>query len=645
MYFYQVAVASAAYHGQGYLTYSHSKKIPVGAIVEVQLRNTRVNGVVLGSDSKPKFKIKEIDNISEIILPQYSLSLLKWIKSYYPAPLGTITSLFVNKNIHYANNLPPEITTLMPVQLQKLPALNTEQKSIIKAIEESPSKAFLLHGETASGKTHIYLELTKDCLSHGKSVLVLVPEISLTSQLVKVFQQYFGDQVVLTHSDLTPKQRSLAWNKIYQARTPQIIIGPRSALFAPINNKLGLIVLDEAHEPAYKQETSPHYQSSRVAAALSSIHGAKLMLGSATPLVSDYYSFELRNLPILKLKSVVFDTGSRKTELIDLKDSSLFTMHPFLSNPLLEAIQNALSKGEQALIFLNRRGSARRIFCKNCLWSADCPRCSLPLIYHGDKHLLRCHSCGLVQKVISKCQKCDSDEIIFKSIGTKALEASLKKLFPQSKIQRFDTDSSKSESISVLYNTIHSGEVDILVGTQMLAKGLDLPKLSVVGVVFADSSLTFPDYTADERTYQLINQVLGRVGRGHRKGKVFIQTYNSSSQILKDAVTGNWDDFYSRQISQRLKYGFPPIYYFLKIQIRRASSKNAEEAIVDLISKLPRMSEKIIISDPVPAFTEKRSGKYYWQTTIKSKNRELLTALIKELPPNTFYDLDPNNLL
>ena len=645
MHYFQVAVSSSKYHGLDPLTYSFDKQLKPGSVVAVPLRSGVAAGIVLGPENgsvPPRIKaIEEV--IFDTPLPSSSLKLLDWLRQYYPAPLGAITQQFVSQHVlkKAAESSDEKIST----KISKLPTLTEDQQAALEQIKSSPSQHFLLHGEIATGKTRIYIELVKDCVSSGRSAIVLVPEIALTPQLVEIFQSQFPAQVLLSHSDLTPVQRLNIWCRSLESDGPKIIIGPRSALFSPIAN-VGLIVVDEAHEPAYKQEQAPYYQTTRVAASLATIHGAKLILGSATPLISDYYFAEQKHLPIIRLtKPAVDSKASRQVHLVNLKDKELFTGQPYLSSPLITALKQTLERNEQALIFLNRRGSARRVICQNCFWTAECPKCNLPYVYHGDDHSLRCHSCGRRAPVPAVCPTCSGTDILFKSIGTKALESMLSKLFPKARIKRFDTDIAKAERLPAHFAKIAKGEVDILVGTQMIAKGLDLPNLSLVGVVFADSSLTFPDYTAEERTYQLIRQVIGRIGRGHRDGQAIVQTYNLGSPALKDAIIGNWKDFYQRQIDQRKLFGFPPFYFVLKIQIARASRKSAETACSKLAGSIAENMRKVEISAPMPCFSEKQRGKYCWQLIIKSKHRQLLTQIIKQLPSGTRYDIDPNDLL
>jgi primosomal protein N' (replication factor Y) len=642
--FYNVLVSSNRYHGSEFLTYGGDQKFQPGSIVVVPLRQQPVLAIVTGKAAKPAFATKPITRlVSDTPLPAGSLGLLEWLRDYYPAPLGSITSQFVPSSL--LGKTVAEVPANTVNNAKKLPELTKEQKDVLKSVEKSRQKTFLLHGDTGTGKTRVYIELAKKQLEMNKSVLVLTPEIGLTPQLVREFETVFGRRVIVMHSNLTDKERRSAWLKILESKQPVIAIGPRSALFAPFTS-LGLVVVDEAHDSAYKQEQAPHYQAARVASKLAEIHGATLIFGTGTPAVTEYYIARAKKTPILRMQELAVRTQAKPDiELIPGRDRTHFSRHPYLSNELLDSIENALKSGEQSLVFLNRRGTARLVMCQNCGWQAVCPTCDLPLTYHGDKHIMRCHTCGFKQAAVSTCPICNSADIIFKSIGTKSLADALTQLFPKARVQRFDTDNAKAERLEEHYHQISSGDIDILVGTQILAKGLDLPKLAVVGVVAADSSLYFPDYTAEERTYQLLNQVIGRVGRGHRAGKAIIQTYSPESPAIKAALNKDWDSFYKSQLVEREKFMFPPFCYLLKLSCARKTPKGAETAATTLLKKLKDLRLPVQIIGPAPAFHEKVRSNYVWQLVIKAKSRGELLKIINELPAGWSYDLDPTNLL
>jgi len=641
--FYEVWVRSNRYHGNEALTYSSQQQLSAGAIVRVPMQRETVPGVVTKVVSKPKFATKPISFMYDLpAVPTTLLRLTDWLRAYYPAPLGIVAQQLIPAGLLEDSKIIAAKSSSAPST--KLPPLTNEQSDVLQKIDHSDT--YLLHGKTGSGKTRIYSELAQRSLTDGKSALILTPEISLTSQLVNRFKAIFGEQVVLLHSQLTPKERREAWLKLLGASEPLVVIGPRSALFSPLKN-IGLIVLDESHEPAYKQEQAPHYHASRVAAQLRNLHDATLVLGSATPSIGDYFLAEQKDKPILTLTQLAQQTSDlpSETTIIDLKDRSFFTRTAHLSTPLISAMQEALARGEQSLLYLNRRGTARTILCENCGWQALCPHCDLPLTYHGDAHELRCHVCNYHQPSPSVCPECKHTDILFKTIGTKAIVDEVQRLFPNARVARFDTDNLKAERFEQQFDAIHAGEVDILVGTQLIAKGLDLPRLSVLGIVAADSSLQMPDFTASERTYQLLTQVLGRVGRGHVASHTFIQTYQPDNPILQAAVSGDWDSFYTTELQERKLFNFPPYTNLLKLTVRRASFKAAEKAAQEFASKLQKSGLKIIIDGPAPAFHEKLVGKYQWQLIVKSAQRSELLKVIKLLPTNWSYDIDPIDLL
>jgi primosomal protein N' (replication factor Y) len=643
MYYYEVLVAHATYHGNDALTYSSTAEISVGGLVRVSLRERSILGIVLRTVIKPSFDVKPIAAVADYpALPAQSLRLLAWIRAYYPAPLGAVVRQFVPPTeIFPAAEKPIAIT--LPSSTQ-LPPLSADQTAALAAIQ--PRGTHLLHGITGSGKSRVYVELALRAFTAGKSALILTPEIGLTAQLTRTFTDVFGIAVFVLHSGLTAAERRTIWFQILARTTPTVVIGPRSALFSPLRN-IGVIVVDESHDNAYKNESAPHYLASRVAGKLAMLYDASLVLGSATPSIEDYYLAVAKKRPIISMQNLARQSSdtATKTQMVDMRKNELFSRNRLLSNTLLTEITQALQRGEQALVYLNRRGTANVILCSSCGWQSLCPNCDLTLTYHGDAHELRCHVCGFHSGLPTSCPVCSGTDILFKSIGTKAVASALEKLFPAARIQRFDTDAKKSERLEQHLSAITEGEVDIIVGTQMIGKGLDLPKLSVVGIINADSSLLIPDYTAGERTYQLISQVVGRVGRGHRAGHVVVQSYDPENATLQAALHSEWDTFYSAELTERKTYLFPPYTYLLKLRVLRATSKSAEQAAEKHALKLAADYTDIAIEGPSPSFHPRERGKYSWQILIKAPRRQLLVDIINTLPSGWTYDIDPSNLL
>jgi primosomal protein N' (replication factor Y) len=645
MFFYFVWVRSSHYHGQEALTYASKKHLKTGTIVRVPLQHESVLGVVTGSTSQPRFKTKEIEEAFD--LPQLPASLLKvgsWLQYYYPAPLGVITqqllpaalpAKLLNREEPADFPAPKEITKTK---------LTKDQSNALDLIETSGS--YLLHGITGSGKTRLYTELAIKSVADGKSVVILTPEISLTSQLAINFRSVFGDRVIVIHSRQTQNERIKSWLMCLTSSEPLVVIGPRSALFSPLQ-KIGLIVLDEAHEAAYKQEQAPQYQTGRVAAYLANLSRAVLLLGSATPSVTDYYLAKEKGRPIIELKQLaqINTIPKNKVLIVDHKKHELFNRSPFLSQPLLESIEQSLGLKRQSLLYLNRRGTARLIMCENCGWQANCPHCDLPLTYHGDTHTLRCHSCNYVTAALASCPACGHPSILFKTAGTKAIVEDVQRLFPHATVARFDTDNLKSERFEQHYEAVYAGKVDILVGTQLLAKGLDLPLLSTLGVILADTSLYMPDFSAQERTFQLLSQVLGRIGRGHVAGNAVIQTYHPEHPILESALNADYASFYVAELAIRKQFFFPPYCFLLKLSVRRASAANAESAAAKLKHDIEHSGTRVMVEGPAPCFYERFQKKYQWQLVVKAVERSELIKIIRSLPANWSYDIDPVDLL
>src|SRR3989344_4243752 len=647
MFYYEVLVADSKYRGEKPLTYSSALELRLGHVVSVPMRNRMVTGFVDKKVARPDFEAKAIRHLlSSQPLPQHLLKLAQWLKSYYYCNLGEAL-----------RQLAPSKPTLQAAKAEVLPPflnrsdrldgdkLTPEQNRAIRTIKSGKENTYLLHGETGSGKTRVYLELAKEVLANGRSIILLTPEIALTAQLAAAAKSFLKVPVLTAHSQLTLAQRKKLWLEILQTSRPIVIVGPRSALFSPLPNP-GLIVLDEAHEPAYKQQQAPHYHTARAASQLAALTGAKTLLGTATPSIDDYY-LATSHRAVIRMSKLARQTkpATVKTEVIDIKDRANFPTDPQLSKQLLGAIKKTLAEGQQVLIYLNRRGSARLVLCEQCGWQLLCPRRAVPMVYHHDHHEARCHICGFRQPPPINCPKCSKPDLIYKNAGTKTIADSLTRAFPHRRLQRFDSDNLNEERLHNLYSDIIAGKVNILVGTQLLAKGLDLPKLGMVGIVSAETSLALPDYTAEERAFQLLYQVIGRVGRGYGHGKVVIQAYDPSNTVIQAAITKNWLKFYNETLKQRRQFNFPPFVFVLKLVCKRASQTSARRAAENLRVRLEEVRLPVEIVGPTPSFYEHRYGAYYWQLVIKSKSRRPLGQIVELLPANWIADIDPINLL
>lgn len=642
-YFYLVTLAGVVRADASAFTYHADSPLAIGTLVRVSVGTRLANGIVLEAiKQKPSFKTKPINEVlASRPLPKQLLELANWLGDYYVTHMGLVLQTLLPSGLHKVRRSAYKSTAPSVRNRAKI-VLNKDQLLALKLIRSSKSSSFLLHGVTGSGKTQVYIEAAKHQARQGKSSIILVPEIALTPQLVAEFAQHFP-RLLVTHSKMTETQRHQVWLNALSSDEPMVVIGPRSALFMPLNT-IGLVVVDECHEPSYKQEQSPRYSALRAASILAKAHGARLIFGSATPSVSDYYLAQANKYPILKLSKTANATQAITIKNIDYKKRDNFRKHHFISDALYTSIEQALAAKQQILLFHNRRGTAPTTLCDHCGWIAECPTCFLPLTLHADTHELRCHVCMFKQVVRSSCPACHEPTITFKGIGTKLIETEVAKLFPKARLARFDADTEDQNAIHNQYQALYNGDIDIMIGTQVLAKGLDLPKLTVVGVIQADSGLIIPDYQADERVFQLLYQVMGRVGRGILPGTVVIQTYQPEHPIIQAAIARDYQQFYRAEINKRTKSHFPPFRFILKLTCSYKTENGAVEASRRLGRAL-HANPHIEVLGPAPAFYERQGGAYRWQLIIKAKQRSELQAIAKQLPANWQFDLDPASLL
>lgn len=645
MNYYLVAPAKTFHNSDNTLTYASAEPLKIGHIVEIPLGKNTTVGIVSAKTTKPDFETKEIIRVLYAEpLPKHLVKALFWLSDYYRCPLSTVVQAMLPRGITKKRR---KLKADNSIAVPKAPTnpLNAAQKRAIKEINQNPANTVLLHGITGSGKTNIYIELAKQTLAKQESVILLVPEIALTSQLVRNFQAHF-DQVVLLHSAQTEAVRHQLWEKSLQADQPHIIIGPRSALFAPVRN-LGLIIIDEAHEPSYHQDQNPKYSALRLAAIM-----AKTILGSATPLVADYYICKQHKAIVELSELAVKNDKNTDISVIDLKNRPDFTRSRLLSNQLIASIQKSLDNHTQSMIFHNRRGTAPLTICDHCGWQALCQNCLLPLVLHADKYQMRCHTCGRTYPVPTACPECQNATIHHKGFGTKMLEEELRRLFPQARIARFDTDTESGQQLTQIYDQVYAGEYDILVGTQMIAKGFDFPKLSTLGIAQADAGLSLPDYSSEERTFQLITQVIGRAKRGHQNSHIFIQSFQPDHPLISFATQSDYASFYNYLLQKRKIGTLPPYSFLLKISLTYKTERSAILGTQKLNKKIiqfihQHQLSQVSVTPPTPAFHEHTASGYTWQITIKAKSRKDLLAIFDALDKNPYlhYDFDPITLL
>lgn len=520
--------------------------------------------------------------------------------------------------------------------------LNQEQVEVFKHFKNNEKlNLFLLHGITGSGKTEIYLNAAAEALDQGKQALYLVPEIALTPQTLERTRHRFGDEVALLHSNMSDGERYDQWFKIKNKKT-NLILGARSALFAPFQD-LGLIIVDEEHESSYKQEESPRYHTRVVVEKLSALSGAKVIFGSATPSLESFYAAQNGEYCYLGLKERFNQKPLPQVAIVDMREELRQGNKNILSNSLLEAVNHSLAEQEQVILLLNRRGYSTFILCRDCGYTLTCPNCDVSLTYHQSEKVLRCHYCDYRQKVPDLCPKCKSSRIRYFGHGTQKLEEELANYYPQARIVRMDLDStSRKGSHHRIYQELASGEVDILLGTQMVAKGLDLPRVTLVGVISADSTLNIPDFRAAERTFQLLTQVAGRAGRGEKTGRVIFQTYNPDHYSLQFAKDHDYPHFYQAEIERRRELQYPPFSEFVKIAFTGLNFEKVQQAAEtfaqisrELISKYANRAveepSSFELMGPAPALIPKIESKFRWQLLIKSNQQSHLNDFINNL--------------
>ncbi len=528
--------------------------------------------------------------------------------------------------------------------------LNEEQAEALAAIFEDldaeTKTPILLKGVTGSGKTEVYLQAIAEVIDRGKSCIVLVPEISLTPQTTERFKRRFAaiqDQVAILHSNLSDGERHDEWRKILDGKA-RIVIGARSAIFAPLEN-VGLIVVDEEHENTYKQENPPRYQGRDIAVVRAKLEGATLLLGSATPALESYQNAKTGKYRLVELTERADSHSLPLTRVVDMRTEGKSTKGKagtaILSAPLKEAIDQRLDRGEQTILFLNRRGFSPSVLCQDCGHRVECPHCSVTLTYHENDSRLICHICGFQRIPLQKCPECSSPSIHFAGYGTERVEGILNKVFKRAKIARVDTDAMKRRGqLQETLNAFKAQKYDILIGTQMIAKGLHFPNVTLVGVLAADISLHIPDFRAGERTFQLITQVAGRAGRGHLLGEVVVQTFTPHNASIQFARHHDYDGFADQELEARQGLGFPPYSHVTVITTRSEHERKAEFSLQTLVKRMRRdLPEEIRLTDPMPSPLVKAAGQFRFQVLLRAKNPRKITEHVrKHLGGMTFPD-------
>lgn len=633
--------------------YETDLDVSIGSVVLVSLRNRNLRGIVTKIVAKPKFKTKAVKKVQmeEPALTDIQLVLAKKISEYYFSSLGdTISCMLPFALGKKRRNLKEKKSGFKKEFPHKL---TPGQKKIFDEISKAkPSSKHLLFGVTGSGKTEIYLQLIADALKKNQGTIILVPEISLTPQALERYEARFQGKVAVWHSNLLETEKYDTWEKI-RSGEKKVVIGARSAIFTPVQN-LGYIFIDEEHETSYKQDQAPRYETHRVAEWLTDLSGAKLVLGSATPKIETYHKTQTKKYSLCTLNKRIIQESMPPVKVVDLRDEFKKGNKSIFSDDLYEAVNDALSEKKQVMLFVNRRGASTFVVCRDCGYVAECPNCEIPLTFHlsnGKVGDLKCHHCDHKENVPTFCPKCKSTAIKYFGLGTQKAEIEAKKMFPKAKIVRMDRDTTKKRgSHGEIYQSFAKKEFDIIIGTQLIAKGWDLPNVSVVGVVSADTMLNLPDFRSAERTFDLLTQVAGRTGRGFHPGKVVIQTYSPENYAIRLAAKHDFESFYEREIKERKKYSYPPFSILVKLVYSSSDIKKAQKEAAEMAEALEKKDKKdVSILGPSPAFLAKLAGKYRYQIVIKLKTDEakkyILDIIQKNYKPGWTVDVDPESLL
>jgi primosomal protein N' (replication factor Y) len=538
-------------------------------------------------------------------------------------------------------------------ELELTPEQNSALQEIISAISSpNNSQSFLLQGVTGSGKTEIYLRAAEEVIKRGRQAIVLVPEIALTPQTVRRFLSRFPGQVGIVHSKLSEGERYDTWRR---ARTGvlKVIIGARSALFSPLPN-IGLIVADECHDSSYYQSDPPFYQAVTAAQMYARFTGAVCVLGSATPTVVQRYQAEAQQLRYLQLPRRITGSDLPYVQIVDMRDELKAGQRGIFSRLLLRELEAALTRGEQAILFLNRRGTATYIFCRDCGYVLRCPNCNTPLTLHIDeKERLLCHQCGYQRQKPKECPNCKSKQIREYGLGSERVETEVMALFPNTRTLRWDWETTRQKDAHEMILTHFANhQADVLIGTQMLAKGLDLPLVTLVGIVLADVGLYLPDPFAGERVFQVLTQVAGRAGRSERGGKVILQTFDPSNEVIQSTARHDVNGFYDKELAQRRRLGYPPFARLVRLEYRHTDQTSAENEAHRVATRLREYLSTpawrlVTMIGPVPSFYAKLGGYFRWQIILRGADP--IPLLRERLVENWLKDwrieVDPISLL
>lgn len=532
-------------------------------------------------------------------------------------------------------------TTPLPLTEEQQNAIEPIQASI----NEHQHEVFLLHGVTGSGKTEVYLQAIQNVISKGKEAIVLVPEISLTPQMVERFKGRFGKNVAVMHSALSAGEKYDEWRRIHRKEV-QVVVGARSAIFAPFEN-LGIIIIDEEHETTYKQEDQPRYHARDVAIERGKYHQCPVVLGSATPTLESYARASKGVYQLATLSKRTNDQPMPRVDIIDMRKELHAGNRTMFSRKLMQKMEQCIQKGEQVVLLLNRRGYSTFVMCRDCGHVMECPHCDIALTYHKNSNRLKCHYCSYETNLPASCPECTSDSIRYFGTGTQRVEEALGKLLPEARILRMDVDTTRRKgSHEKLLKQFGDRKADILLGTQLIAKGLDFENVTLVGVLTADSMLHLPDFRSSERTFQLLTQVSGRAGRHELTGEVLVQTYTPDHYSIELASVYNFHDFYKKEMSMRRKFKYPPYFYLVLITVSHENNVLAVQRTQTIVQMLMKsVKRNTVVLGPTPSPIPRIKDRYRYQCMIKYKNEPNLRPLLNKIMEYFSDDVRKNNLL
>ena len=613
------------------LTYGSSLLLPIGTLVEIPIGKAKCYGFVVGYEPvKPKdVEIKEIFCVSneEAFFGEKNLEFYKWVSEYYHYPLGEMLSLviptFSPKRKKEKENQ-KEMTSI--AHEGPLVELTKEQLAALSSLSSDKN---LLHGVTGSGKTEVYIEIMKEVLRQGKSVLLIVPEIALTPQLIKRVSVHFNGAISILHSEVSKAEKYHHWMDLKRGMS-HLCIGARSAIFSPMEN-IGLIVVDEEQDSSYKQEDRLRYNARDLAFVLGKIYGAKVILSSATPSAESYYNAKEGKYSYVTIKNRVRQLSLPTTILIDLKEAKMGSKN--FSLDLIKHIKETLAKKEQVILYINRRGYSNSIICNDCGTRISCPKCSITLTEHKVKKVLLCHYCGYERDLPNYCTACGGHELKAVGSGTERIFEETEALFPNARVLRMDSDAVKGrKKLNDVIDKISKKEVDIIVGTQLVGKGHDFPEVTLVGIINADANLYLPDFRASERTFHQIMQVSGRAGRTSQ-GKVVLQTYLPEHFAIKMAINNDYEGFYKEELSNRNEVTYPPFTNLIDVKVSATTKSDAAKTATDVADIMKKTIKdhklKVTLLGPTPATILQINKRYRYHVLLKGQSRACLHNLIK----------------